>query len=48
MGIAERLGGLPSLTSVLVIITGIVGAIGARYVYAGAAHRETMPSAASP
>jgi putative effector of murein hydrolase len=33
MGVAERLGGLPSLTAVLVIITGIVGAIGARYVY---------------
>jgi predicted murein hydrolase (TIGR00659 family) len=34
MGIAEGLGGLPSLTSVLVILTGIVGAVGARYVYA--------------
>ena len=33
MGIAERIGGLPSLTAVLVIITGILGAIGARYVY---------------
>ncbi|KFB68954.1 MAG: Inner membrane protein YohK [Candidatus Accumulibacter vicinus] len=33
MGVAERIGGLPSLTAVLVIITGIVGAIGARYVY---------------
>lgn len=33
MGIAERLGGLPSLTAVLVILTGIVGATGARYVY---------------
>lgn len=27
MGIAERLGGLPSLTAVLVILTGILGAI---------------------
>lgn len=27
MGIAERLGGLPSLTAVLVILTGIVGAV---------------------
>lgn len=26
MGIAERLGGLPSLTAVLVILTGILGA----------------------
>ncbi|MBK9021371.1 MAG: LrgB family protein [Sulfuritalea sp.] len=34
MGIAEGLGGLPSLTSVLVILTGIVGAVGARYIYA--------------
>lgn len=33
MGVAERLGGLPSLTAVLVICTGIVGAICARYVY---------------
>jgi predicted murein hydrolase (TIGR00659 family) len=33
MGVAERLGGLPSLTAVLVMITGIVGAIGARFVY---------------
>jgi len=34
MGIAERIGGLPSLTAVLVIATGILGAIGARYVFA--------------
>ncbi|MFN4062709.1 LrgB family protein [Azoarcus communis] len=33
MGVAERLGGLPSLTAVLVIITGILGAVGARYLY---------------
>lgn len=33
MGIAERIGGLPSLTAVLVIATGIIGAIGARYIY---------------
>ena len=33
MGVAERLGGLPSLTAVLVISTGILGAVGARYVY---------------
>lgn len=30
MGVAERLGGLPSLTAVLVILTGILGAIGAQ------------------
>jgi len=34
MGIAERLGGLPSLTAVLVILTGILGAVGAQWVYA--------------
>ena len=28
MGVAEKIGGLPSLTAVLVIITGIVGAMG--------------------
>lgn len=33
MGIAERIGGLPSLTAVLVIATGILGAVGARYIY---------------
>lgn len=33
MGIAERIGGLPSLTAVLVILTGILGAIGAPYVF---------------
>jgi predicted murein hydrolase (TIGR00659 family) len=34
MAIAERIGGLPSLTAVLVIATGILGAIGARYLFA--------------
>lgn len=33
MGIAERIGGIPSLTAVLVIITGILGAIGARFLF---------------
>ena len=33
MGIAERIGGIPSLTAVLVIATGILGAIGGRYVF---------------
>lgn len=33
MGIAESLGGLPSLTAVLVIATGILGAVTARYIY---------------
>lgn len=28
-----EIGGLPSLTAVLVILTGILGAVGARYVY---------------
>lgn len=28
MGVAEQIGGLPSLTAVLVILTGIVGAVG--------------------
>lgn len=32
MGIAEKLGGLPSLTAVLVVSTGIVGAVTAKYV----------------
>ena len=33
MGVAEKLGGLPSLTAVLVIATGILGAIGAHGLY---------------
>lgn len=33
MGIAERLGGLPSLTAVLVISTGVLGAVAARYLF---------------
>tara|TARA_R110001583_G_scaffold195341_2_gene371985 strand:+ start:19864 stop:20598 length:735 start_codon:yes stop_codon:yes gene_type:complete len=33
MAVAERLGGLPSLTAVLVIMTGILGAVGGRYIY---------------
>jgi putative effector of murein hydrolase len=32
MGIAEKIGGLPSLTAVLVVTTGIIGAVGARGV----------------
>jgi predicted murein hydrolase (TIGR00659 family) len=32
MGIVERLGGLPSLTAVLVVCTGIIGAVGAKFV----------------
>jgi len=34
MGIAEKIGGLPSLTAVLVILTGILGAVGAHAVHA--------------
>jgi predicted murein hydrolase (TIGR00659 family) len=33
MGIAERLGGLPSLTAVLVIFTGVLGAVTARPIF---------------
>ena len=33
MGVAERIGGIPSLTAVLVIVTGILGAVGGRYVF---------------
>ncbi|TDK67153.1 LrgB family protein [Sapientia aquatica] len=33
MGIAEKLGGLPALTAVLVISTGIVGAVLARFIF---------------
>jgi predicted murein hydrolase (TIGR00659 family) len=33
MGISEQIGGIPSLTAVLVILTGIIGASGGRYVF---------------
>ncbi len=33
MGVAERIGGIPSLTAVLVIATGILGAVGARTIF---------------
>lgn len=33
MGIAEKVGGLPSLTAVLVMLTGILGATTARYLF---------------
>lgn len=33
MGVADSLGGIPSLTAVMVIITGILGAVGARYLF---------------
>lgn len=35
MGIAEQIGGLPSLTAVLVVSTGILGAATARYLFDG-------------
>ncbi len=34
MGVAEKIGGLPSLTAVLVMLTGVVGATGARGIFA--------------
>ncbi|HYD96402.1 MAG TPA: LrgB family protein [Noviherbaspirillum sp.] len=33
MGVAEKIGGLPSLTAVLVILTGILGAVAARWLF---------------
>ncbi len=33
MGVAEKIGGLPSLTAVLVVTTGILGAVSARYLF---------------
>jgi putative effector of murein hydrolase len=33
MGIAEKIGGLPSLTAVLVMATGVLGAVSARYLF---------------
>lgn len=33
MGIAERIGGIPSLTAALVIVTGILGAVSARTIF---------------
>ncbi|TFW02022.1 LrgB family protein [Oxalobacteraceae bacterium OM1] len=33
MGVSEKIGGLPSLTAVLVMITGILGAANARWIF---------------
>ena len=33
MGVAEKIGGLPSLTAVLVMLTGILGTVSARWVF---------------
>ncbi len=33
MGVAERIGGIPSLTAVLVIATGVLGAVSARWIF---------------
>jgi putative effector of murein hydrolase len=33
MGIAERLGGVPALAAVFAVLTGIIGAISARYLF---------------
>lgn len=40
MGIAEQLGGLPSLTAVLVVSTGVLGAIVGKYVLDAVGVRE--------
>ncbi len=32
MGVSEKLGGLPPLTAVLVILTGIIGAVSSKYI----------------
>lgn len=40
MGVAERIGGIPSLTAVLVIATGVLGAVGARYLFDAMKIRE--------
>jgi predicted murein hydrolase (TIGR00659 family) len=40
MGIAEKLGGLPSLTAVLVMATGVSAALGARYLFDALRIRE--------
>jgi putative effector of murein hydrolase len=34
MGIAEQVGGIPALAAVFAVITGLVGALSARYLYA--------------
>ncbi|MBX3608022.1 MAG: LrgB family protein, partial [Piscinibacter sp.] len=33
MGIAEQLGGIPALAAVFAVLTGLTGAIGARYLF---------------
>jgi putative effector of murein hydrolase len=35
MGIAERIGGVPALAAVFAVLTGLVGALSARYLFNG-------------
>ena len=42
MGIAERIGGLPSLTAVLVVSTGIIGAVCARPLFDAMRIQDTV------
>ena len=35
MGIAERIGGVPALAAVFAVLTGLVGALSARYLFDG-------------
>lgn len=43
MGIAERIGGIPSLAAVFAILTGLAGAMSAKYLYA-ALKVDTTPA----
>jgi putative effector of murein hydrolase len=40
MGIAEKIGGLPSLTAVMVILTGVIGAVAAPALLRGLRIRD--------
>jgi putative effector of murein hydrolase len=39
MGIAEQLGGIPALAAVFAVLTGLVGAVTAKYLFDAAAHQ---------
>ena len=43
MGIAEQIGGIPALAAVFAVVTGLVGALGGKYLFA-ALHIPTDPA----
>ena len=43
MGIAEKIGGIPALAAVFAVVTGLVGAVSAKYLFDGLARFGALP-----